>query len=70
MICIHARAGAADAGSSAGQVHAGSENFSFPSLRRHPDLGIRMMSRLVIKRGRRRGGRRLRGRDAAQVIPG
>jgi phosphatidylserine/phosphatidylglycerophosphate/cardiolipin synthase-like enzyme len=48
VIYIHAKAVVADAGSSAEQMYVGSENFSFSSLRRNRELGIRTTNKPVI----------------------
>jgi phosphatidylserine/phosphatidylglycerophosphate/cardiolipin synthase-like enzyme len=48
VIYIHAKAVVADAGSSAEQMYVGSENFSFASLRRNRELGIRTTNKPVI----------------------
>ncbi|MGH3252760.1 MAG: phospholipase D-like domain-containing protein [Trebonia sp.] len=48
VIYIHAKAVVADAGSSAGQLYTGSENFSFSSLRRNRELGLRTTNKPVV----------------------
>jgi phosphatidylserine/phosphatidylglycerophosphate/cardiolipin synthase-like enzyme len=48
VLYIHAKAVVADAGSSAGQMFVGSENFSVSSLRRNRELGIRTTNKPVI----------------------
>ncbi|TVZ00798.1 cardiolipin synthase [Trebonia kvetii] len=48
VIYIHAKAVVADAGLSDRQVYLGSENFSFSSLRRNRELGIRTTNKPVI----------------------
>jgi phosphatidylserine/phosphatidylglycerophosphate/cardiolipin synthase-like enzyme len=48
VIYIHAKAVVADAGSSAEQTYVGSESFSFSSLRRNRELGIRTTNKPVI----------------------
>jgi cardiolipin synthase len=48
VLYIHAKAVVADAGLSDQQVYAGSENFSFSSLRRNRELGIRTTNKSVI----------------------
>jgi cardiolipin synthase A/B len=48
VIYIHAKAVVADAGRSAEQMFAGSENFSVSSLRRNRELGIRTTNQPVI----------------------
>jgi len=48
VIYIHAKAVVADAGLSDQQVYLGSENFSFSSLRRNRELGIRTTNKPVI----------------------
>jgi cardiolipin synthase len=48
VIYIHAKAVVADAGSSAGQMYVGSENFSVASLRRNRELGIRTTNKPVM----------------------
>jgi phosphatidylserine/phosphatidylglycerophosphate/cardiolipin synthase-like enzyme len=48
VIYIHAKAVVADAGSAGEQMYAGSENFSFSSLRRNRELGIRTTNKPVI----------------------
>jgi len=48
VIYIHAKAVVADAGLSGQQAYLGSENFSFSSLRRNRELGIRTTNKPVI----------------------
>jgi phosphatidylserine/phosphatidylglycerophosphate/cardiolipin synthase-like enzyme len=48
VIYIHAKAVVADAGLADRQVYLGSENFSFSSLRRNRELGIRTTNKPVI----------------------
>jgi phosphatidylserine/phosphatidylglycerophosphate/cardiolipin synthase-like enzyme len=48
VIYIHAKAVVADAGSSSEQMYTGSENFSFSSLRRNRELGIRTTNKPAI----------------------
>jgi phosphatidylserine/phosphatidylglycerophosphate/cardiolipin synthase-like enzyme len=48
VLYIHAKAVVADAGLSDQQVYLGSENFSFSSLRRNRELGIRTTNKAVI----------------------
>ena len=48
MLYIHAKAVVADAGRGDQQAYLGSENFSFSSLRRNRELGIRTTNKPVI----------------------